>query len=65
MFNLLCFDLNLPGCAVLGGAWIYSLRSVSKIVLESGGKTATFTTYNPFTLSFSKITSANLSEVIR
>lgn len=54
---------SLLGFAVLGGAWIYSLRSVGKIVLERGGKTVTLTTYNPFTFAMNKEITANLSEI--
>ncbi|XP_034249749.1 transmembrane protein 223 [Thrips palmi] len=54
---------SLIGCAVLSGAWIYSLRSVGKIVLGRGGKTVTFTTYNPFTFSMNKAITVNLPEV--
>lgn len=48
---------------MLGGAWIYSIRSVGKVILDKGGKTATFITYNPFTFSMSRTIHTSVNEV--
>nr|CAG4649020.1 EOG090X0JX7 [Polyphemus pediculus] len=36
------------GMLMLGGSWLYSLKSIRNIVLRKGGKSVTIVTYGPF-----------------
>ncbi|KAJ1529708.1 hypothetical protein ONE63_006462 [Megalurothrips usitatus] len=53
----------LIGAALLGGAWIFSARSVGKLILGKGGQTVTFITYNPTTFSMNKAITVDLNQI--
>lgn len=53
----------LLAAGVFCGAWMYSVRSVGQLILEKGGKSATFVTYNPIAFRMNKRIYADINEI--